>query len=128
MTTGITIKQMMGLNRKANPTPEESILIAKLAHAREHGWVSMAGEDMRHGIWDHFKAGIYVSTQVVTNVETHELMVVYCSTIYGTWFVRRCDEWNELVEWPDGKYRSRFVLREDSSRAPDFKVPSPVLV
>lgn len=120
MTQGITFEQMRELNRKSNPTPEEAILIKKLACAREHGWVSVAGPEMRHGVWDHFKHGIYVSTQVVTNVDTQEPMVVYCSMLHGMWFARRCTEWNELVEWPDGSYRSRFVLRDEPSVAPEW--------
>jgi hypothetical protein len=121
MTQGITIEQMRDLNRKSDPTADEAILIHKLAYAREQGWVSMAGPEMRHGLWDHFKSGIYISTQVVTNVDTREPMVVYCSITHGTWFVRRCSEWNELVEWHDGKYRSRFVLRDATGLAPHFK-------
>jgi len=125
MTRGFTIKQMRELNRKPKPTAEEARLILMLAQAREQGWVSTAGPEMRHGAWDHFKGGVYISTQVVMNVDSQEAqepMVIYCSATYGTWFARRCEEWNELVEWPDGKYRSRFVLRKDASLAPEFKV------
>jgi len=126
MTQGITIEQMRDLNRKSDPSPEETILIHKFAHARTNGWVSNAGPGMAHGIYDHFKGGSYISTQVVTDVDTNKPSVVYCSTVRGTWFVRPCDQWNELVEWPDGKYRSRFVFRKDPLLVPEFKVPTPV--
>lgn len=122
MTKGITLDEMRVLSTKSQPTKEEIDLIEKLAQAQKEHWISDAGPTMQHGVWDHFKGGVYLSSQVVVNVDNLEPSVVYLSMIYGTWFVRRCSEWNELVEWPDGKWRSRFVLRADSTAAPPFKV------
>jgi hypothetical protein len=81
MIQGFTIKQIRELNRKPKPTAEETRLLEKLAHAREQGWISAAGPEMKHGAWDHFKGGLYVSTQVVMNVDSQEAvepMVLYC--------------------------------------------------
>lgn len=118
------MKRLIG---KSSFTGREAILACCFRHSQRVGWVSDAGPTMQHGTWDHFKGGVYSSTQVVINVDTQEPSVVYLSTIFGTWFVRTCQEWNELVQWPDGQWRSRFVRRAVPWLAPEFKVPSPAL-
>lgn len=88
---------------------------------RSPGWISEIGDHMPLGIYDHFKGGVYLSDRVVRWAETGEPAVVYVSMVFfGTWHARRCCEWAEVVKWPDGKYRSRFVYR-----GPDLKVPEP---
>lgn len=98
-----------------------------LLHAYAKRWVATAGMDMRHGIHDHFKGGVYLSTEVVRFVEDNEPLVNYVSMIFGTKHARRAAEWNEVVQWPDGMWRSRFVFRGETlqTMAPYFKVPSP---
>jgi hypothetical protein len=87
------------------------------------GWISGAREFMVHGIWDHFKGGVYVSTSTVRWAEDGEPVIIYTSLLHGTHHARRCSEWNELVEWPDGAYRSRFVFRgKTMTQPPSFKV------
>jgi hypothetical protein len=108
-----------------NPT---SIRTAPVEVQRAYQESYLAGEigaGIRMTLHDHFKGGIYLATQLATSTDTGEAMVVYCSVIYGTWHVRRSDEWNEVVWWPDGKMRSRFVARKRPEQPPAFKVPSP---
>jgi hypothetical protein len=104
------------------PTTDEANLIEGLLETLHFGWVSKAGPDMKHGIWDHFKGGIYLSEGLGLSADTGELEVEYVSLLHGTRHHRRCSQWNEIVLWPDDKYRSRFVLRQ-RQEAPPFKVP-----
>lgn len=109
------------------PTLEsaDAALLQALLEALHYGWVSKAGPDMLHGCWDHFKGGVYLSEKVVNWVEDGEPLVIYLSLLHGTYHARRCAEWNEVVAWPDGRYRSRFVYRGKTLAVdpPSFKVP-----
>lgn len=97
--------------------------------SKTHGWLSEAGAHMPLGIYDHFKGGIYMADRIQTCTSNNELEVSYFSCVSGRWFGRHCWEWNEVVKWPDGKYRSRFVYRgpDLSIPEPSFKVPTPTL-
>jgi hypothetical protein len=80
------------------------------------------------GIWDHFKGGVYLkSGQGSWASGNNEPVVEYISMIYGSKHYRLVDQWCEVVQWPDGKYRSRFVYRGPDlhTPAPAYKVPSP---
>lgn len=91
------------------------------------GWISESGPVMHLGIYDHFKGGVYLADLVVRWAEDGDCAVVYVSMLFGTWHARRCSEWAEVVKWPDGKYRSRFVFRGVDLKVaePSFKVPNP---
>lgn len=83
--------------------------------------LSYAGPDMRHGIYDHFKGGVYVSLDATPWAgEDNWHVVRYLSINYGTPHTRFAHEWNEVVQWPDGAYRSRFIYR-----GPDLRTPPP---
>ncbi len=82
------------------------------------------------GIYDHFKGGVYLVTGFGSWASGNgERVVEYISMIFGTKHYRLATQWGEVVQWPDGKYRSRFVYRGPSMRShePPFKVPSPPL-
>jgi len=105
-------------------TVEQVDMIQGLMECLHHGWVSEAGPGMRHGVWDHFKGGLYCSLGVGRHAETDALEVEYISLFHATKHHRRCEQWNEVVQWPDGKYRSRFVYRGpdlESCDPPPFK-------
>jgi hypothetical protein len=105
-------------------TVDQADLIQGLLEALHYGWVSEAGPGMRHGIWDHFKGGLYCSLGVGRHAETGAMEVEYLSLFHATRHHRRCEQWNEVVQWPDGKYRSRFVYRGadlESCDPPPFK-------
>jgi hypothetical protein len=106
---------------------DDTTLVQGLLECLHHNWVSRAGWDMQHGVWDHFRGGVYLSDRVERCADGGEPRVSYLSLIYGTWHSRRAAQWNEVVLWPDGKYRSRFVYRgrDLSTSPPDFKVASP---
>ena len=82
------------------------------------------------GIYDHFKGGVYkvrgVSTFAsgVMDDMAMEEVVEYTSLTSGKDFTRFHWEWDELVKWPDGKYRARFVYRgpDLQTTEPTFKV------
>ncbi len=80
------------------------------------------------GIWDHFKGGVYLKTGHGSWASgSGELTVEYLSMLFGTKHYRLAEHWCEVVRWPDGKYRSRFVYRGPDLKTaePSFKVPSP---
>jgi hypothetical protein len=109
-------------------TTDDERLVVGLMVCLAQNSVSSAGSDMKHGVWDHFKGGVYMSTGLGRNAETDALEVEYISLLHGTKHHRRCTMWNEVVEWPDGKYRSRFMYRGVDlahSDPPSFKVPTP---
>ncbi len=83
--------------------------------------ISSAGPKMQHGIYDHFKGGVYKTQSVIpwAGAEGGHILE-YVSLNYGTDHSRLCQEWNEIVAWPDGRYRSRFVYR-----GPDLNTPPP---
>ena len=79
-------------------------------------------------IYDHFKGGVYMIRDFSLWASGNgELVVEYLSMIHGTKHARLGSEWCEVVQWPDGKYRSRFVHRGANLVTPEppFKVPSP---
>lgn len=101
-------------------------------------WVdhSTGGKNLSHisentlGIYDHFKGGVYLAQSIGMNASNdNEVMVDYLSMIHATKHFREAWQWDEIVKWPDGKYRSRFVFRGRDlyTPPPPFKVPSPKL-
>lgn len=103
--------------------------IGKILESINEGWVSAADYRMMHGIWDHFKGGIYRSMRTERDADSGKARVSYISMVFGTDHSRRAEEWNEVVVWPDGAYRSRFVFRgpDMNTPPPSFKVPTPKL-
>jgi hypothetical protein len=72
---------------------------------------------LQPGKYVHYKGGVYL---VLVVAETHEhngdLDVVYVSLKHGTCCTRplrsdsrRQDSWLDMVEWPDGQFRDRFM-------------------
>lgn len=107
-------------------TPEQEQLVEGLFDCKANGWVSNAGPFMRHGVWDHFKGGLYMSTGGGQDAESGFWQVRYISLYHGTEHHRRAVSWNEVVKWPDGRYRSRFIYRGLAvCEAPSFRVAAP---
>ena len=70
-------------------------------------------EEIRPGVYRHFKGKTYRVLCLARHSETEEWMVVY-QALYGErgiW-VRPAAMWNELVEW-EGKRVPRFCFLED---------------
>lgn len=85
-------------------------------------------EDLERGIYDHFKGGVYLVRGVSSWASGNgEPVVEYTSMVFGTHHVRLLSQWREIVKWPDGEQRGRFVYRgpDLTTPAPSFKVPSP---
>jgi hypothetical protein len=84
--------------------------------------------NIRLGIYDHFKGGVYKVKGFSTwESGNREKVVEYDSMIFGTSHTRFAWQWCEVVRWPDEVYRSRWVYRGSDLRvaAPPFKVSSP---
>ena len=60
----------------------------------------------------HFKGGKYRVLFEALHSDEKEPVVVYVSMIFGTVWVRPTKEWSEMVEWPDGEMRTRFIRRD----------------
>lgn len=83
----------------------------------------------RPGKYTHYKGGHYAALMLVRHHETREPMVVYVSEEKGNVQVRELrqpspradgswphiDAWTDIVEWPDGVKRPRFLFAEDFS-------------
>lgn len=62
------------------------------------------------GIYRHHKGNLYYLLTVGRHTETDELMCVYCTKDNtATWWIRPLSMWQEVIEWPDGIQRARFV-------------------
>ena len=63
-------------------------------------------------IYDHYKGGKYLVLTVAdesTNSRKGNRVVVYVSLTYGKVKCRDAEEFLEIVEWPNGEKRPRFV-------------------
>lgn len=78
------------------------------------------------GIYDHFKGGVYLAQGVSRWASGDgERVVEYISIPKCQKFTRLASQWCEVVQWPDGKFRSRFVHRGHPNKEPEvpaFKV------
>ena len=88
--------------------------------------------EMPMGVHDHFKGGIYLVTGVSESTSEGregELVVEYLSLIFGKKYSRFGREWQSIVRWPDGEFRSRYIYRGPNldTPAPSFKVPTPTV-
>lgn len=92
----------------------------------------MSEISFRPGKYTHYKGGHYAALMLVRHHETREPMVVYVSEEKGNVQVRELrqpaegkqsrayyegietiDAWTDIVEWPDGVKRPRFLFAED---------------
>lgn len=69
--------------------------------------------DPKSGPFVHFKGTTYLCFGEAKLLQgpKEEIAVVYSSKS-GEIFVRPLREWVEIVKWPDGKYRPRFMREE----------------
>lgn len=64
------------------------------------------------GNYVHYKGGVYRVLFSAKHTETEEPLVVYVSLKTGEIFARPEKMWNEVIPWPDGKSRPRFITEE----------------
>lgn len=67
------------------------------------------GAHFQHGVYRHFKGGLYRTLMTVKDAGTKANLIVYSSLKDGTLWAREDTNFGEVVLWPDAKYRSRFV-------------------
>lgn len=109
-------------------TADETDEVEGILDALNFGSWIMDPDELSLGVYDHFKGGIYMVRGFSSWASGNgERVVEYTSLIHGTHHTRLADQWCEVVQWPDGMYRSRFVYRSPdlTTPAPGFKVPSP---
>ena len=70
--------------------------------------------EVKRGIYRHFKGGIYEVLEIATHSETMEELVVYRNRESGKWWVRPASMWNETVE-RDGHSYLRFTYLGNSN-------------
>ncbi|HEX5774683.1 MAG TPA: DUF1653 domain-containing protein [Candidatus Paceibacterota bacterium] len=66
-------------------------------------------------VYEHHKGGKYLVFGVAeesTNARKGNKVVLYVSLTYGKMKCRDLEEFTEVVEWPDGQRRSRFIPTE----------------
>ena len=64
---------------------------------------------LQPGIYKHFKGGRYSVLLTALDSETTQEVVVYVSLDTGSIWCRPVSMWHEMVRWPDGVSRPRFV-------------------
>jgi len=74
------------------------------------------------GDYQHYKGSQYRALDLYKNADTQELMVRYRKVKDGNpvdlpWG-RRLVEWNQLVTWPDGTVKPRFVKLVNLPKGP----------
>ena len=95
----------------------EAILLSLADQARES--LKDAGEEMRAGIYRHFKGGLYQALGIAAHCDTDERLVVYVSLDRRPGprlRVRPLSSWNELVKWPGGETKARFSYQSYEMR------------
>jgi hypothetical protein len=121
-------KQKVGHRRLGK---KESELVQGLLEClnpyQPHSPYTDPGARLNPGLWDHFKGGVYLLESLASWTSgDDEQVVIYTSLLTGSKYVRLVSQWCEVVQWPDGKYRSRFVYRGPPGTVePSYKVPSP---
>lgn len=58
------------------------------------------------GRYKHYKGGIYEFLLMSTHTETNEVLVIYKSVLFGSYYARPLESWNELTD----KGEKRFEL------------------
>jgi len=70
------------------------------------------------GNYTHFKGGRYRVVATAQHTETNETLVIYLGFegrgAGGVW-ARPLASWVEVVQWPDGEMRTRFIPEEDAT-------------
>jgi hypothetical protein len=66
----------------------------------------------RHGLYQHKKGGLYHALGLAIEEATLKPVVVYVhvdDSASGVMWTRPLESWDEIVEWPDGSKKQRFV-------------------
>ncbi len=80
--------------------------------------------DTPPGIYQHYKGDNYRVLFVAdesTNARKGNKVVVYISLKYGTIHCRDLSEFTEIVDWPDGSKKPRFIGAFTSFKKPTQK-------
>ena len=66
------------------------------------------------GVYRHYKGGTYTAVTIAKYHDSEEWFVVYVSHANGATAIRELaspgrDSWTDVLDWPDGEKRPRFV-------------------
>jgi hypothetical protein len=67
-------------------------------------------------VYDHYKGGKYLVVSIAedsTNARVGAKVVMYVSLTYGKVKCRDLTEFTQMVTWPDGEKRPRFIASQD---------------
>lgn len=67
-------------------------------------------------VYEHHKGGKYLVLGIAeesTNARKGNRVVIYVSLTYGKVRCRDLEEFTEVIEWPDGESRPRFVATKE---------------
>ena len=67
------------------------------------------GSKFQHGTYKHFKGHQYRTLMCAKDAISEKDLVVYTALQDGSLWTRPTLDFGEVVLWPDGRYRSRFV-------------------
>ena len=84
-------------------------------------WRGDLSQKVMRGHYRHFKGSLYVVSDIGTLLEgpKEESAVIYFGVdTPDQVFLRPVREWKELVIWPDGEYRCRFMPEKVSTLPP----------
>ena len=89
--------------------PQQAIEVEELLQCIWRGEFKEAF-NVKSGPYIHFKGTTYLCFGIGTLIQgpKEEVAVVYSNKEGEVW-IRPLDEWVEVVKWPDGKYRPRFM-------------------
>lgn len=72
--------------------------------------------EFKHGLYKHFKGGLYRTILTALDSETKQPMVLYLNLSTGQFWLRPPEMFTEMVTWPDDISRARFIfIEEDDS-------------
>lgn len=71
----------------------------------------------RPGLYRHKKGGLYQALGLAVEESTLKPVVIYVHVdgedVSDTMWTRPLASWNEIVEWPDGSHKQRFIWAND---------------
>jgi hypothetical protein len=80
--------------------------------------------EIKPGVYQHYKGGLYTVLGVAedcTNTRDKTELVIYVSLKDGKIYCRELKEFSEIVEWPDGGQKPRFVGAFSSFKKPSTR-------
>lgn len=62
-------------------------------------------------LYKHYKGGIYEFLFMTTHTETKEVLVIYKSVLFGSYYARPLDSWNGVTDDGQKRFDRHIVLQ-----------------